>query len=166
MDGPLSLGQRSGGAVHTNPFAHLPVAKGIAKRERVLTDDEIGEIWRAAGQVAAPYGAIVRLLILTGQRRGEVAGMNWGEIADDLATWTMPGERTKNGIPHTVPLSAPARDLLRGLLPEHEGDARREISDRRAKGMLALPGALGTPFAGWSKASQRYLKFSATSFLN
>jgi integrase len=116
-----------------------------------LSDDEIGEIWRAAGKVAAPYGAIVRLLILTGQRRGEVAGMNRGELADDLATWTMPGERTKNGAPHMVPLSAPARDLLRALLPE-DGDARREIEGRRTKGMLALPGALGTPFAGWSKA--------------
>jgi integrase len=140
------------GAVHANPFVALPIANGIAKRERVLTDDEIGEIWRAAGKVAAPYGDIIRLLILTGQRRGEVAGINWGELADDLSIWTMPGERTKNGAPHIVPLSAPARDLLRALLPEREGDARREIEDRRAKGILALPGALGTPFAGWSKA--------------
>jgi integrase len=140
------------GVVPANPFANLPIGKSIAKRERVLSDDEIAQIWRAAGKVAAPYGAIVRLLILTGQRRGEVAGMNWGEISNDLAIWTMPGERTKNGAPHMVPLSAPARDLLRALLPEHEGDARRAIEDRRAKGLLALPGALGTPFAGWSKA--------------
>jgi integrase len=139
------------GAVHANPFAALPIAKGIAKRERVLTDDEIGEIWHAAGRAAAPFGPIIRLLILTGQRRGEVAGMSWGELADDLATWTMPGERTKNGVAHVVPLSTPARDLLRALLPEDESEARRGIEDRRAKGMLALPGALGTPFAGWSK---------------
>jgi integrase len=138
--------------VRANPFADLPVAKGIAKRERVLSDDEITEIWRAAGTVTAPYGAIIRLLILTGQRRGEVAGMTWSEISDDLTTWTMPGERTKNGAPHMVPLSDSARDLLRALLPEHEGDARRAVEDRRAKGTLVLPGALGTPFAGWSKA--------------
>jgi integrase len=140
------------GAVHANPFADLPVAKGVAKRERVLADDEIGEIWRAATKAAAPFGQIIRLLILTGQRRGEVAGMNYREISDDLSTWIMPGERTKNGVAHMVPLSAPAGDLLRALLPQHEGDPRREIEDRRAKGMLALPGALGTPFAGWSKA--------------
>jgi hypothetical protein len=78
--------------VHTNPFAHLPVAKGIAKRERVLSDAEIGEIWRGAADAGAPYGSIIRLLILTGQRRGEVAGMNWAEISDDLATWTISGE--------------------------------------------------------------------------
>ena len=82
------------GAVRANPFAELPIAKSIAKRERVLTDNEIAEIWTAAGKAAAPYGTIVRLLMLTGQRRGEVAGMAWGELSDDLASWTMPGERT------------------------------------------------------------------------
>jgi integrase len=140
------------GAVHTNPFADLPVAKGIAKRERVLTDDEIAEIWRAAGNAAAPYGTIIRLLILTGQRRGEVAGMDWREVSDDLSTWTMPGERTKNGAPHVVPLSTPARDLLEGLLPGKTNEAERAIAERRSEGVLVLPGALGTPFAGWSKA--------------
>jgi integrase len=50
-------------------------------------------------------------LILTGQRRGEVAGMSWVEVSEDLASWTMPGERTKNGLAHVVPLSEPVRDL-------------------------------------------------------
>jgi integrase len=140
------------GVVQTNPFADLPVAKSIAKRERVLSGDEIGEIWRAAGDAASPYGAIVRLLILTGQRRGEVAGMAWREISDDLATWTMPGERTKNAATHVVPLSAPARDLLTALLPHNAKDAARGLAERQASGTLALPGILGTPFAGWSKA--------------
>lgn len=140
------------GAVHANPFAALPIAKGITKRERVLTDDEIGEIWRAASDAGLPYGKIIRLLILTGQRRGEVAGMNWGEISDDLAIWSMPGERTKNGAPHVVPLSRPARALLLGLLPEDATGAKRALAERRAGGLLTLPGLLGTPFGGWSKA--------------
>jgi integrase len=140
------------GMVQSNPFAQLPVAKSIAKRERVLSDDEIGEIWRAAGNAASPYRTIIRLLILTGQRRGEVAGINWGEISDDLATWTMPGERTKNGAPHMVPLSAPVRDLLRALQPDDANEAKRAIADRRASGTLVLPGGMGTPFAGWSKS--------------
>ena len=134
-------------AVQHNPFANLPVAKSIAKRERVLTDQEIAEIWRAAGDAGSPYGTIIRLLILTGQRRGEVAGMAWGEISDDLATWTLPGERTKNGAAHGVPLSAPARDILRAGLPDG-------ADHRGAAGGLLLPGAFGTPFAGWSKAKQ------------
>jgi integrase len=140
------------GVINTNPFAYLPVQKGIAKRERVLSDDEIAEIWRAAADAGAPYGSIVRLLVLTGQRRGEVGGMNWGEVSDDLSTWTMPSERTKNGMAHVVPLSGPARDLLRGLLPEDATEANDAMGERRASGALALPGLLGTPFAGWSKA--------------
>jgi integrase len=142
------------GAVHVNPFADLPVAKSIAKRERVLSNGEIAEIWRAAGDVASPYGTIIRLLILTGQRRGEVAGMAWDEISEDLATWTLPGARTKNGAMHMVPLSAPARDLLKALLPESANEARRIVRERRASGAFMLPGAAGTPFAGWSKAKR------------
>jgi integrase len=133
------------GAVHVNPFANLPIAKSVAKRERVLSDAEIAEIWTAAGNAAVPYGAIIRLLVLTGQRRGEVAGMDRNEISEDFATWTLPGERTKNGEPHSVPLSAPARELLKALVPE---DANATL----ANGMLVLPGAIGKPFAGWSKA--------------
>jgi len=133
------------GAVSVNPFAALPVAKSAAKRERVLSDSEIAEIWRAAD--AAPYGSIVRLLILSGQRRGEVAGMAWDEISEDLATWTLPGERTKNAVAHTVPLSPAARDLLRPALPN---DAKGPPPN----GSLVLPGAVGTPFAGWSKAKR------------
>jgi integrase len=133
----------------------LPLTKSVAKRERVLNDDEIGEVWRAAGKAASPYGIIIRLLILTGQRLGEVARMNWNEISDDLATWALPGERTKNGVPHVVPLSAPARDLLRALLPEGDKEAKRTLQDWHASGALVLPGGAGTPFSGWSKAKAR-----------
>jgi integrase len=132
------------GAVRVNPFAELPVAKGIAKRERALSDAEIAEIWRAAGDAASPYGTIVRLLILTAQRRGEVAGMPWGELSDDLVTWTLPGARTKNGAAHTVPLCTLARELLKAVLSD----------DANERHGLVLPGAVGTPFAGWSKAKR------------
>jgi integrase len=143
------------GMVPTNPFADLPIAKGTNKRERVLNEDEIAEVWRAANKAASPYGAIVRVLILTGQRLGEVAGMNWGELSDDLTSWTMPGKRTKNHLAHTVPLSPPVRELLRGLLPENANEAKRAITDRRASGVLVLPGAKGTRFSGWSKSKRR-----------
>jgi integrase len=135
------------GAVNVNPFAALPVGKSVAKRERVLSDPEIAEIWRAAGEAAAPYGTIVQLLILTGQRRGEVAGMSWDEISNDLTTWTLSSERTKNGAVHTVPLSPAVYDLLRAALP-------RGANGRPTNGSLVLPGAVGTPFAGWSKAKR------------
>jgi integrase len=142
------------GMLTANPFANLPIAKSAAKRERVLCDDEIGNIWRAAGEMAAPYGSLIRLLILTGQRRGEVAGMTWDELSEDLATWTLPAVRTKNGIAHVVPLSGRARDLLRSVLLADGNEAERIMADGRASGALVLPGALGTAFAGWSKAKR------------
>jgi len=142
------------GSVRSNPFADLPVSKSIGKRERVLSDAEVAEIWRAAGEATSPYGTIIRLLILTGQRRGEVAGMTWGEISEDLTTWTVPGERTKNGVVHTVPLSASVCDLLRVLLPAEAKEAKRALNDRGVSGALVLPGVIGTPFAGWSKAKR------------
>jgi integrase len=142
------------GAVRVNPFAELPIAKTDNKRERVLSGLEIAEIWRAVGAAPSPYGAIIRLLILTGQRRGEVAGMAWDEISENLASWTLPGQRTKNGKVHLVPLSEPARDLLKALLSEDANQAKRLLNDRRATGALVFPGAVGTPFAGWSKAKR------------
>jgi integrase len=142
------------GMVQSNPFADLPVAKGVAKRERVLSDQEIAEIWRAASDAAAPYGTIIRLLILSGQRRAEIAGMAWNEISEDWASWTLAAERTKNGIAHVVPLSAPVRELLKESLPEDANEAKAVVRERRASGALMLPGAVGTPFAGWSKAKR------------
>jgi integrase len=131
------------GLVGANPFAALPIAKGAAKRERVLSDAEVAEIWQAAGEASEPFGPIIRLLILTGQRRGEVAGMTWSELSEDLTTWSLPGERTKNGIAHNVPLGAPVRGLLKAFVWKEPG---------LRTGQLVFPGLSGTPFAGWSKA--------------
>ena len=133
------------GTVQVNPFANLPVAKSVTKRERVLSDRELAEVWQATGEAAAPYGTLIRLLILTGQRRSEVAAMTWAELSDDLTVWTIPGARTKNGVTHAVPLSAPARDFLREIGPE---------ASRRRAGGLVFPGVAGTPFAGWSKSKR------------
>jgi integrase len=138
------------GTVRSNPFAELPWPTAITKRDRVLSDEEAAAIWRAAGEATPPYGTIVRLLMLTGQRREEVAGMTWAELSEDLLIWTIPGMRTKNGVPHLVPLSRPARELLHG--PD---GIMRVHQDRRAKLALILPGERGTPFSGWSKAKSQ-----------
>jgi integrase len=122
------------GTLSVNPFSNLPVTPTV-KRERVLCDDELAALWRATAS-AGPFRGIVRLLILTGQRREEVAGMTWAELSGDFSTWTIPASRAKNGATHLVPLSAPAQDLLR--------EAPRF-------GELVFPGLRG-PFNGWSKA--------------
>ena len=61
-----------------------------------------------------PFGDLCKLLLLTGSRREEVARMTWAELADDLSTLRLPGNRTKNHMPHNVPLSALAREILAG----------------------------------------------------
>lgn len=85
-------------------------------RERVLTDPELRDIWLAADELGGPYAALVKLLMLTGQRRDEVARMTWSEVDLDARLWTLPKERSKNGQPHDVPLSEAAIAILK-LLP-------------------------------------------------
>jgi integrase len=79
-------------------------------RDRILTDAEIGVIWNALGD--DNYGNAVRLLLLTGQRAGEIGGLRWSEINFNESLISLPAERTKNACPHSIPLSGPARDIL------------------------------------------------------
>ncbi|WP_419729218.1 tyrosine-type recombinase/integrase [Lichenicola sp.] len=82
-------------------------------RARVLTEKELQLVYGQAGGGA--YGLIVRLLLLTGQRREEVAGMRWSELTpapDGSALWVLPASRTKNGLEHEVPLVPAAVALL------------------------------------------------------
>jgi integrase len=103
-------------------------------RDRVLTNAELGEIWAACRD--DDYGRIIRLLILTGQRRDEVGGVAWSEIDD--VYWRIPGERTKNKRVHTVPLAPVAVSILKGI-------DRRDGKDR-------VFGTGDAGFGGWSKA--------------
>jgi integrase len=89
-------------------------------RERVLTDGELADIWRACGD--DDYGRIIKLLALTGQRRDEVGSMCWAEIDSDAKLWTIPGARTKNHREHTVPLSDAALALVEALPARNDRD--------------------------------------------
>ena len=90
-----------------------PVAKEVS-RDRVLSDDEIRWLWLAGDKLGYPWGPFAKVLLLTGQRRQEVAGMTCGELSGDL--WHLPADRVKNAKPHDVPLSAAVREML-GDLP-------------------------------------------------
>jgi len=103
------------GKVPDNPFAGLPISAGVTERDRTLNDRELARVWRAASALTYPFGPFFQLAILTLQRREEIACMRWGEISDDLTTWRIPPERMKNGRPHDVRLSEPARDVLRRI---------------------------------------------------
>ena len=84
------------------------------------------------------YGRVVHLLMLTAQRREEVAALAWNELDLAGALWTIPKKRTKNGLPHDVPLSSPALSILEGA-PKRDGRA-----------LVFGDGEGG--FQGWSKA--------------
>ena len=99
--------------VAANPFAAVAIEGRETPRERVLTGAELGEVWRAAAVLSWPYGDFIRFLLLTLQREAETAGLRRDELSEDLATWTVPGARTKNGKAHIVHLPEPARAILR-----------------------------------------------------
>ncbi len=101
-----------------NPCAELNKPGTERKRKRTLTEAEIKLVWRATAD-GRDFSRIVRLLLLTGQRREEVAAMAWSELDLDKAVWTLPEEpapnqeaRTKNGMPHDIPLSRQALTLI------------------------------------------------------
>ncbi len=86
-------------------------------RDRVLTDQEITGLWRGCDAVGYPFGPLIKLLLLTGQRRSEVAGMTWSELGDieKNRVWHLPGSRTKNGRPNDIHLSDLALAVLKSI---------------------------------------------------
>jgi integrase len=92
------------GLLESNPCGRLKMPGKKVSRDRVLSDDELARIWRAAGLLGFPFGTLVRLLLLTGQRRSEVAGMRWRDLDLREGLWHLPGTLTKNGVGHVVPL--------------------------------------------------------------
>jgi integrase len=98
-----------------SPMLGISPPSKAGKRERTLSDAELRLVWMAAGEEGWPFGPIIRLLILTGQRRDEVAGLAWSEIDKNAAVWLLPGARTKNTFPNLVHLSAPALEIVERL---------------------------------------------------
>ncbi len=111
-------------------------------RDRVLSDDELKLIWQTAGQVGGSFGSLARLLMLTGQRRNEVAEMRWDELDLDTRLWTLPRERMKSDQPHEVPLSAAVVAIL-------------ESVPRIADSAFVLTTTGKAPSNGYSKGKRR-----------
>lgn len=92
------------GDVPANPLAAMEKPPAPAPRQRVLSDDEIKAVWLASFGLTKPFGQFFRFLILSGQRRNEVAGMAWQELDRESRAWTIPSERAKNNGANIVPL--------------------------------------------------------------
>lgn len=126
------------GLIDASPVAAIKPPAPETSRDRVLSDDEIRWLWKATEAVGYPFGPLARLLLLTGQRRDEVAGMTRGEL--DGKVWTIPADRAKNNQLHTVPLSSAALDVL-AKVPK--------IASRPG---LTFTTTGTTPVSGWSRA--------------
>jgi len=99
----------------TNPATAIKKRKIEASRERVLTNDELRAIWRAADGLSEPSRSLVKAWILTGQRRDEVRCMLWSEIDLTRAVWTLPAARNKGKRDHEIPLAPAIAALLGGV---------------------------------------------------
>lgn len=102
----------SRGDIERSPCEGMETPPPVTPRDRVLTDSELKLAWEAAGKTTRPFGPIVRLLIVTGQRREEVTGLDWSELDRREALWSLPKERSKNETGHLVPLSSLAVQIL------------------------------------------------------
>ncbi len=123
-----------------NPCAGVHRPETPPSRDRVLSNAELIAFWRAADAERTEFGALLKMLLLTGCRLNEVAGMRRAELSDDGATWTIPGARTENYRPHTVPLPRLARRIVESV---------------NADGDLIFTTNGSTPVSGWSKIKQR-----------
>jgi integrase len=110
-----------------------------ASRDRVLADAELKAIWEVLG--SDNYGTIVKLLMLTGQRANEIAGLQWSEIDFDRGVILFPPERVKNNRPHQIPMS----DKVRRILEEHPRVEGRD---------LLFTASNGSAFATWSRPKE------------
>jgi len=130
------------GSLAVSPAALVDAPAAEESRDRVLSDDEIKAIWKAADAAAYPFGRLVQMLLLTGARRDELREAPRTEFDLDGGIWKLPAERAKNGNEHIVPLSDTALQILSGM--------------PRIKGKDLLFTTTGdTPFAGLSKAKRR-----------
>ena len=103
------------GLIETSPCAGITQPAANRTRDRVLSDVELRRVWLGADKLAYPFGDMVKLLILTGARRDEVAGLTWIELHIEAKSWRLPRERAKNNSEHDIPLSPLAISVLNTL---------------------------------------------------
>lgn len=145
------------GDIAANPIDAMGKPEAPKARERVLADAELAKIWQAS-HADAVFGPFYRLLILTGQRRAEIAGMDWAELDKSAAIWTIPADRAKNGVAHIVPLSASAVAELNAVIAARSAEPNKDDNvDGRIDGKWPKAGPVlttngRTAISGFSKA--------------
>lgn len=95
-----------------SPAQGVKAPKAETPRDRTLSMSEVVALWDAVALLGYPFGYFVRMLLLTAQRRNEVASMKWADLDLEAGTWTVRSEDTKSDRANLVPLSAPALTIL------------------------------------------------------
>ena len=139
------------GILADDPTASVKKPGAETSRDRVLSAEELRAVWHATaptqGDRGDLFGPIVKVLMMTGQRRNEVAGMRWAEVDVAAGMWTLPAGRAKNHREHLVPLAAPVLALLR--------DRHAEQAAMGLKTAFVFTSAGTVPFSGWSRSKTR-----------
>ncbi|MBA3525874.1 MAG: site-specific integrase [Sphingomonas sp.] len=141
----------SRGDVDRSPLDGVEAPPPVPARERVLCDRELGQVWCASELLGYPFAGLYRLLLLTGQRREEVAGLDWAELNRSEALWVLPSGRSKNKKPHLVPLSPLSLQVLDGIARGPHWPLKGLVFSTTGRG----------PVSGFSKAKARLEHFIA-----
>ncbi|WP_261934329.1 tyrosine-type recombinase/integrase [Sphingomonas bisphenolicum] len=135
----------SRGDIERSPMEGMETPPPVKPRERWLSDEELRRIWPQALKCHRCFGPIVRLLITTGQRREEIAGLHWDELDQDQRELTLSGDRTKNGEPTSIPLN----DLA---VAELDRVSRSERWPRQGR---VFPTSSGAGFTAYAKEKKK-----------
>jgi len=149
------------GDLASSPMSDMESPPTLESRDRVLSDEEVKSIWNAANKMGYPFGPMFRLLITTGQRRDEVAGLRWEELDRGSLTWTLPAHRTKTGVATEVSLN----NLAIAELDSLAGVSAVDIQ-KWPRGGLVITSTGETPVSGFSKAKRRIDMLLATAAAN
>ena len=150
------------GLLPSNPAITVKKPGKEIERDREHSIEELGEIWSAAGRLGYPFAPLYRLLVALPNRREEIAAMQVSELflgsddAPELAVWTLPGERTKNGKALRIPLSPLARSIIKEALadevrPQHGPDQSGQM--RPNPFVFSTTG--NSPVSGFTKGKRR-----------
>lgn len=138
--------------IDATPITRMKPPGKETARDRTLDDEELKAVWNACEHLGYPFGPYVRLLMVTAQRREEVASMKWSTLDLDAKAWELAADETKSGRAHVVPLSDLAVDILKLLPRIKDGDKERDH--------IFTSGRTGdSRISGYAKAKKRLDKY-------
>ncbi len=137
------------GDLDRSPIDGMDAPAKAPSRDRILDDAEMLLVWKSTAKLGYPFGPLIRLLILTGARREEVAALNWSELDHGAQIWVLPPGRSKNGVAARQPLSTLA-------VAELDAIAKRQgKSAGWPKSGLVFSTTGHTSVSGYSRAKAR-----------